>query len=203
MNDRHESLTREELTVFRDLVSFHASESGKNLLLDKIEKRLAQLERDALPITDHAAIMDLGFFPEADLSSPLNAVYSIFIRRHVNAMALRTVYRWGELCEFNSKRGVFCLYVYETNEDAYLDLEGSEDTLKTAVEDIRTIGELRIALDVATHFGRIEISIERQLLDEDESDDETPLETEESDLSGTLKADDHDRVVDVDDVLPF
>lgn len=161
------------------------------------QKILAQSEiqtRALLPISDHAAIVALGFRPEIDIDPKS---YSILIAKRGN------LYRWSVLFHSATAKKAD-LYTYETSFDQWNDLEGSEHTLKTTADGIRTIGDLEIALHVATYFGRIDIRKELEYLDEQlDETDETPLSSEESDLSGTLKDFSSDPVVDVDDQISF
>lgn len=170
------------------------------------QKILAQSEiqtRAILPITDHAAIVDLGFHPEPDLGSD---VFSILIStRGSEDFAGRRSYRWA-LVYFRGKKKTAEFYCYETTSEAWEQLDGDPEDMKVCATGLRTIGDLEKALDVASDFGRIDIRKELEYLDEQlerDETDETPLSSEESDLSGTLKDFSSDPVVDVDDQISF
>lgn len=169
-------------------------------LTQRISSQLEKLERASHSLGDVASILELGFHPEPDHSVGEVVVYSILIAKR--RVYKRDLYRWGELV-IQGPRGRASLFTYETPESWWESLEGDADTLKTAARDIGTIGELELALHVATDFGRIDIRRELEALDRELELDDDPASQTEEDLSGTLKAIDHDLAVDDSDQISF
>jgi hypothetical protein len=171
-----------------------------SVLFQRLSSQLEKIERGSHSLGDVASILELGFHPEPDHSVGEVVVYSILIAKR--RVYKRDLYRWGELV-IKGPRGRASLFTYETHESWWESLEGDADTLKTAARDIGTIGELELALHVATDFGRIDIRRQLEALDRELELADDPASQTEEDLSGTLKAIDHDLAVDDSDQISF